>query len=69
MITCAWCRSRSTVAVAIVLGVQLVEAGAVDVGAHRDRPFLVGGVDDSEQSVGGVRGDWDQADVIDQDQL
>ena len=36
-------------------GHQLVEPARVDVGADRDRSFLVGGVDDSEQRVGGVR--------------
>jgi hypothetical protein len=48
---------------------QLVKSGGVDIGADRDRAFLVGGVDDSEQGVGGVGGDREQADIIDQDQV
>lgn len=36
---------------------QFVEAGGVDVGGERDRPFLVGGVDDPEELFGGVGGD------------
>ena len=51
------------------LGHQLVEPGGVDVGADRDRAFLVGGVDDSEERVGGVGGDGQQSDVIDDEQI
>ena len=53
MITCAWCRSRSTVAVARSWA-SVRRTLRVDVGADRDRAFLVGGVDDAEQRVGGV---------------
>jgi hypothetical protein len=41
----------------------------VDVGADRDRAFLVGGIDHAEQRFGGVGGDREQADVIDYDQI
>ena len=48
---------------------QLVETGGVDVRGERDRAFLVGGVDDAEQRLGRVRGDRQQADVVDDDQV
>jgi hypothetical protein len=37
----------------------------VNIGADRERSFFVGGVDDPEQRVGGIGGDWEQADVVD----
>jgi hypothetical protein len=46
-------------------GHQLVEPGGVDVGAERDRAFLVGGVDDAEERLGGVGGDREQPDIVD----
>ncbi len=48
---------------------QFVEPRGVDVGADRDRAFLVGGVDDSEQRVGGVGGNRQQSDIVDQDEV
>ena len=51
------------------LGHQLVEPGGVDVRGERDRALLVGGVDDAEQRLGRVRGDGEQADVVDDDQV
>ena len=51
------------------LGHQLVEAGRVDVRGERDRAFLVGGVDDAEERLGGVGRDREQADIIDDDQV
>jgi len=47
------------------LGHQLVEPGRVQVRADRDRPFLVGGVDEPVEPLGCVRGDGQQADVVD----
>jgi hypothetical protein len=41
----------------------------VDVGADRDRAFLVGGVDDAEERFGGVWGDREQPDIVDQDEI
>jgi hypothetical protein len=51
------------------LGHQLVEPGGVDVRGERDRAPLAGGVDDAEQCLGLGRGDWEQADVVDDDQV
>jgi hypothetical protein len=50
------------------LGHQLVEPGGVDV-AGRDAAFLVGGIDDPEERLGGVRCHREQADVVDDDQV
>jgi hypothetical protein len=47
------------------LGHQLVEPARVNVWADRDRAFLVGGVDDAEQRLGGVGADRQESDVID----
>jgi hypothetical protein len=51
------------------LGHQFVEPGWMQVRADRDRPFLVGGVDESVEPLGGVRGDRQQSDVVDDDQV
>ena len=34
---------------------------------QRDRAFLVRGVDDAKQRLGGVRCDWEQGDIVDDD--
>jgi hypothetical protein len=67
----AWCRSRSTVAVAVprVLGHEFVETGRVQVGRDRHGTFLVGGVDEAVETFGGVLGHREQADVVDNDEL
>ena len=51
------------------LGHELVEPGGVQVRGERDRAFLVGGVDEAVETFGGVVGDRQQPDVIDDDQL
>ena len=51
------------------LGHELVEPGGMQIRAEGDGAFLVGGVDDSEQRLGGVGGDRQQADVIDYEQI
>ena len=48
---------------------QLVETRGVQVGGDRQRAFLIGGVDDAEESLSGLLGDRDHADVIDHDQI
>ena len=51
----AWCKSRSTVAVANVLGMQFIEACRMDVVADGDAAALVGGVDQAVQTLSRVR--------------
>ena len=51
------------------LGHQLVEAGRVQVRADRYGAFLVGGVHDAVEALGGIVGDRQQADVVDDDQV
>jgi len=46
-------------------GHQFIEAGGVDVGADGQGAFLVGGFHDPVETLGGVAGDWQQANVID----
>jgi len=45
-------------------GHKFVEAGGVQVRRHRDRSFLLGGVDESIESLGCVGADGQQPDVI-----
>ena len=66
--TCAWWNSRSTVAVARILD-QGVEPVRVKLGGDRDGAFLVSGVDEPVEVFGGVSSDFQQPDVIDQDQV
>jgi hypothetical protein len=47
------------------LGHQLVEAGGMQVGADRDAAFLVGGIGQPVEALGGVWSDGKQPDVID----
>jgi hypothetical protein len=54
--TWAWCSSRSTVAVARVLGHQLIEPSRVEVRRQRDRAFHIGGIHDAVEPFGGVMG-------------
>ena len=49
------------------LGHQLVKAGGVQVAGDRQRAALVGGVDDPEERFGGLQGNGQHADVIDDD--
>ena len=51
------------------LGHELVEPGGVEVGGQGDAALLVGGVDDPVEGFGGVGGNRQQPDVIDQDQV
>ena len=50
-------------------GHELVEAGRVEVGADRDGPSFVGGVDDPVEALGGVGSDGQQPDVVDDDEV
>ena len=65
----AWCRSRSTVALAMVLGMSSSNPPGVKVARQGDGAFLVGGVDDAVERLGGLGGDWEQADVVDHDDV
>ena len=67
--TWAWCRSRSTVAVARVLGMSSSKAAGCRLELTRDGAFLVGGVDEAVEALGGVLGDGQQPDVVDHDQV
>jgi len=51
------------------LGHEFVKAGGVQVGRDRDGPFLVCGIDESIEALGGVGSDFEQADVVDHDQV
>ena len=51
------------------LGHELVERGRVQVGGDGDGPFLVGGVDEPVEPLGGVLRDREQADVIHHDEV
>ncbi len=65
----AWCMSRSTVAVARVLGISSSNPTGVEVGADRDAAALVGGVDQAVESLGGVGADRQEPDIVDHDQV
>ena len=67
--TWAWWSSRSTVAVARVLGMKLVERAEVQVARDGDAAFLVGGVNEPVEAFGGVGGDGQQTDVVDDDEI
>jgi hypothetical protein len=47
---------------------ELIKTGAVQV-RDRDRPFLVGGVDEPVEPFGGVRTHFEQANIVDHDQV
>ena len=51
------------------LGHELVEGGRVQIGADRDGAFLIGGVDQAVEALGGVLGDREQPDVVDHGQV
>jgi len=51
------------------LGHQLIEGSGMEVGGERDGAFLVGGIDQSVQALGGVGSHREQADVVDDDQV
>ena len=61
--------SRSTVAVAIVLGMSSSNPDGVDVHGECDRAFLVGGVDHAEQRLRRYGRDGQQADVVNEDEI
>ena len=46
------------------LGHQLVEGRRVEVGGQRDRAFLVRGIDQAVEALGGVGGNGQQPDVV-----
>ena len=48
---------------------ELVERGGVEVQRHRHRAPFVGGVDEAVEALGGVRGDGQQPDVVDDDEF
>src|SRR5665811_1632029 len=50
-------------------GQQLVEPAGVDVAGDGDRAAFVGGIDDAEEGFGGLGGDGEQTDVVDDDQV
>jgi len=47
------------------LGHQLIEGSGMEVRRERDGAFLVGGIDQSVQALGGVGSHREQADVVD----
>jgi hypothetical protein len=51
------------------LGHQFVERCRVQIARHRDRAFLVGGVDEAVEALGGVLGHREQPDVIDDHEI
>ena len=51
------------------LGHEFVEPGGVKVARQGDGAFLVSGVDDPVERFGGLGGDWEQADVVDHDDV
>ena len=55
-------RGGAALALAMVLGMS-VEPGGVKVARQGDGAFLVSGVDDPVERLGGLGGDWEQADV------
>ena len=67
--TWAWCRSRSTVAVAMVLGMSSSNPAGCRFERERDGAFLVGGVDEAVEPFGGVGGHRQQSDVVDDDDV
>ena len=69
MTTWAWCMSRSTVALAMVLGISSSNPAGCRFERQGDGAFLVGGVDDAVERFGGVGADREQADVVDADQV
>ncbi len=48
---------------------ELVEPGGVQVGGHHDGALLVAGVDEPVEAFGGVGGDRQEADVVNDDQV
>ena len=65
----AWCSSRATVALAMVLGINSSKPAGVKVARQRDEAFLVGGADDAVERFGGFGGDRQQAYVVDHDDV
>lgn len=66
----AWCKSLSTVALAMVFGMSSSKPpGGVQVRRDRHGAFLVGGVDGAVEGFGGVGGDREQSDVINADEV
>jgi hypothetical protein len=65
----AWWSSRSTVAVARVLGMIVSKPEGVQVAGDRDRTAFVGGVDDPVEGFGGGLAGGQHADVVDHDQI
>jgi len=51
------------------LGHQLIESGGMKVAAQRDRAFLVSGIDEPVEALGGVGAHREQPDVVDLDQI
>ena len=51
------------------LGHELVEPGGVQVAGDGDAAFLIGGVDEAVEALGGVGADGQQADVVDDDEV
>jgi hypothetical protein len=49
------------------LGHQLVERGRVHIARDRDGAFLVGGIDQAVETFGGVLGNRQEPDVVDDD--
>lgn len=60
----AWCMSRSTVAVARVLGMISSNPEGVQIAADGERAPFVGGVDQAVEALGCVGTDGQQADVV-----
>ena len=54
---CAWCRSRSTVAVAMVLGIRFIKASMVMIGTDRNGSLFVGGIHDPVEPFSAACGD------------
>ena len=50
-------------------GHELVEPGRVQVRRHGDGAFLVGGIDEAIETLGGVGPDFEKPDVINHDQI
>lgn len=65
MTTWAWCRSRSTVAVARVFGMSSSQPAGCRVRGDRHRATLVGRVDEPVEPLGRVRADREHPDVVD----